>query len=92
MFYSCDLLFIYFIFFRAPIFEAEECRHVGPCQHVGMWSNFITQIRGGPIYIPYVLRRENLQILSSLLNNSDLLRPKALNYKRKSCKITQLVD
>ena len=33
------------------------------CQDVEMWCNFIMQVRGSPICIPYISRGENLQIL-----------------------------
>jgi len=40
------LLIYYLFFFRAALFEAEQRRRAGPLPDVGMWCNFITQIRG----------------------------------------------
>jgi len=53
-----------FIYFRSLIFEAVERCPRDLCQDVGMRCNFIVQIRGGPICIPYILRGENLHILT----------------------------
>ena len=63
MFCSCDLLLL---LFRALVFEAEERRPAGPLQDVGMRCNFITQIRGDPICIHYILMGENLKILPTV--------------------------
>jgi len=54
---------VIYLFFCALIFEAKDATLRDLCQDVGMWCNFIMQIRGGPVCILYILTGKNLQIL-----------------------------
>jgi len=56
-------LLIYYLFFALLSSRLKNAAPRHLCQDVGRWCNIITQIRRGPICIPYILRGENLPIL-----------------------------
>jgi len=60
----CFTPVIYYCYFFALL--SSRPKNAAPldlCQDVETWCNFITQVRKGPICIPYILRGKNLPIL-----------------------------
>jgi len=90
-FYSCDLFINYLLFvFRALIVEAAKNaapRHL--CQDVEMWCNFYNADQRGPIYILYILRGENLQILGWFFAEFGTFKPYNFGTTHESADLKQ---